>query len=255
MIPVIPVIPVISVVIPTLNEAAQLPPLLDALAGEEAPHEVIVADGGSTDATAAIARAGGARVVGAPPGRGQQLREGAGQATGDVLLFLHADTVFPRGGLAAIAAALARDPGAPGGNFRLLFDGGDGFSRWLEGFYAWIRGRGIYYGDSGIFLRRQVYDRLGGVRPIALMEDYDLVRRLEKAGPTLCIAEPPLITSSRRFQGRRPVAIVLGWLRVHALYHLGADPERLAALYDSRRRREPAAPAQEADSLRPQSYS
>lgn len=245
----------ISVVIPTLNEAARLPPLLDALAREETLHEVIVVDGGSTDSTAAIAEARGVQVVQAPPGRGQQLHEGAGHASGDVLLFLHADTVFPAGGLAAIAMALTEEPRAPGGNFRLLFDGGDGFSRWLERFYAWIRARGIYYGDSGIFIRRPVCERLGGVRPIALMEDYDLVRRLEKAGKTLCIAEPPLITSSRRFQGRHPAAIVLGWLLFHTLYHLGVDPERLAALYDSRRRRQRETPAQEPDSLKPQSYS
>lgn len=227
----------ISVVIPTLNEAAHLPPLLDALAREETSHEVIVIDGGSADSTVEIAKARGVRVVQALPGRGRQLHEGARHATGDVLLFLHADTVFPAGGLAAIAVALAEEPRAPGGNFRLLFDGGDGFSRWLEGFYAWIRARGIYYGDSGIFIRRQVYDRLGAVRPIALMEDYDLVRRLENAGETLCIAEPPLITSSRRFQGRHPAAIVLGWLWIHGLFLLGVGPDRLARIYDSKRRR------------------
>jgi len=245
----------ISVIIPTLDEAARLPALLDALGREETPHEIIVVDGGSTDATAGIARARDARVVLAPPGRGRQLHEGARRAAGNVLLFLHADCLFPAGGLAAVADALARNPRAPGGNFRLLFDGADGFSRWLEGFYARIRARGVYYGDSGIFVRRRVYERVGGIRPIALMEDYDLVRRLENAGRTLCIAEPPLVTSSRRFRGRRPAAIVLGWLRIHALYHLGADPERLARLYDSDRRREEKAPAQDAESLRPQSYS
>jgi hypothetical protein len=69
------------------------------------------------------------------------------------------------------------------------------------------------------------------------MEDYDLVRRLRRAGPTVCIAEPPLVTSSRRFTGRHPAAIVLGWARIHLLYWLGADPEQLALLYDSERSR------------------
>lgn len=97
------------------------------------------------------------------------------------------------------------------------------------------RAHGLYYGDSGIFVRRRVYRALGGMRPIALMEDYDFSRRLERAGPTCCIAEPPLTTSSRRFQRRRPLAIFFGWLAIHLLYHLGFPPERLARLYRSRR--------------------
>ncbi|MFQ5765238.1 MAG: TIGR04283 family arsenosugar biosynthesis glycosyltransferase [Rhodospirillales bacterium] len=227
----------ISVIIPTLNEARRVDALIRVLGREQTPHEVTVVDGGSADGTAAAARALGARVIRTAPGRGRQIAAGAGLARGDVLLFLHADTRFPEGGLAAVERALAGCPDAPGGNFRLLFDGADPFSRWLDGFYAWIRARGVYYGDSAIFVRRDAYGRLGGIRPIALMEDYDLVRRLEKAGETLCIGDPPLVTSSRRFRGRRPVAIVAGWLWIHALYHLGVSPGRLAKLYDSTRRR------------------
>ncbi len=243
----------ISVIIPTLNEARNLPGLLKALRGETLAHEVLVVDAYSLDGTAAKARDLGARVVMSDPGRGRQIHEGARHARGGILLFLHADSVFPRGGLAAVDRALAASPDAPGGNFRLLFDGDDGFSRWLEGFYAWIRARGVYYGDSGIFVRRDVYQDLGGIRPMALMEDYDFVRRLERAGETLCIGEPPLITSSRRFRGRRPAMIVIGWLWIHALFLLGVPPDRLARLYDSERRR--GAAPQDPESLRPQSYS
>ncbi len=225
----------ISVIVPALNEAARLPGLLAALDAESEPHEVIVVDGGSVDDTLSIARAAGARVIEASRGRGGQLAAGAAAARGEVLLFLHADSRFPAGGLAAIAHRLGTAPAAPGGNFRLIFDGEDGFSRWLTGFYGWIRRRGLYYGDSGIFVRRAVHDRLGGIRPIALMEDYDFVRRLERAGPTCCIADPPLVTSARRFEGRRPAAIVLGWLTIHALFALGVAPERLARMYDGRR--------------------
>src|SRR3546814_1395795 len=106
-----------------------------------------------------------------------------------ILLFLHADSRFPAGGLGRIEETLAAAPEIGGGNFRLLFDGGDGFSRWLDGFYAFIRRHGFYYGDSAVFVRRSVYDALGGIRPIALMEDYDFVRRLEKAARTCCIVE------------------------------------------------------------------
>ncbi len=245
----------ISIVIPALNEAENLPGLLSRLAREPGAHEVVVVDGGSSDDTVAAARSFGARVVCTGQGRGIQLAAGAARARGDILVFLHADSVFPRGGLAAVERALAARPDAPGGNFRLLFDGDDGFSRWLERFYAWIRARGFYYGDSGIFIRRQCLDALGGIRPLALMEDYDLVRRMEKAGPSVCIEEPALVTSSRRFRGRRPAMIVWGWLKIHALFHLGVSPGRLAGLYESRRSLEGGETGQGPAPFKPQSYS
>ncbi len=223
----------ISVIIPALDEAEHLPRLFADLRAGDAAAEVIVVDGGSTDGTRRIAREAGASVIRAERGRGRQIAAGAALARGEILLFLHADSRFPPGGLARIAEALAARPDAVGGNFRLDFDGGTGFDAWLERFYAWIRRRGFYYGDSGVFVRRAVHDRIGGVRAIALMEDYDFVRRLERAGPTLCIDDPPLVTSSRRFAGRSPVRIVFGWLKIHALVHLGVSPDYLARIYDS----------------------
>ena len=231
--------PPISIIIPTLNEADFLPPLLAALAQEDVPAEVIVVDGGSTDGTAEFAAAKGHAVLRSAPGRGRQLAVGAQRARGGILLFLHADTTFPAGGLFQILEALQMSPDAVGGNFRLVFDGQDGFSRWLTGFYAWIRRRGLYYGDSAVFVRRAVYGKLGGIRPLALMEDFDFNRRLEHAGPTLCIADPALVTSSRKFYGRSPVSIVAGWLVIHALYYLGVSPKRLAALYYGHSKRHP----------------
>lgn len=222
----------ISVIVPALNEAGRLPHLLAALRIQEAAHDVIVVDGGSTDGTLEIARAGGATTIQSAPGRGGQLNAGAQCARGDVLLFLHADSGLPLGALSAVDVALAQEPSALGGNFRLLFDGEDGFSTWLNGFYAWLRRRGFYYGDSGIFVRRTAYDELGGFKPIPLMEDYDFVRRLERAGQTLCISAPPLVTSARRFGGRHAVAIVTRWLKIHAYYHLGVSPARLVKIYD-----------------------
>jgi rSAM/selenodomain-associated transferase 2 len=228
----------ISIVIPVLNEAPALGMLLPALLAQAAPEQIIVVDGGSVDGSAKLAERLGVQVLCTERGRGQQLARGAATATGESILFLHADSVFPRGGLAAIQRALADRPDAIGGNFRLLFDGDGPFDRWLEGFYAWIRSKGFYYGDSGIFLRRHCYQRLGGIRPIAVMEDYDLVRRMEAARPTLCITEPPLLTSSRRFRGRHPLAIVAGWFAIHLLFHIGLSPARIARLYDSARRRQ-----------------
>jgi len=170
----------ISVVIPALNEVQNLPRLLAALRCETAVHEVIVVDGGSRDMTVDEARKFDVQVVESQPGRGVQLRCGADVATGDVFLFLHADSEFPAGGLDRIVENLAMSPAIVGGNFRLLFSGEARFSRWLTRYYAWIRRRGLYYGDSAIFVRRDVYDTIGGMRPIALMEDFDFVRRIHE---------------------------------------------------------------------------
>lgn len=221
----------VSVIIPTLDEAERLPSLIKALEREPELAEIIVADGGSSDATPALAAALGARLVTGERGRGAQLRAGAAVAQGEILLFLHADSVFPAGGLAALCAALDREPRALGGNFLAVFDGDSRFARWLTGFYAALRRFALYYGDSGIFVRRAVYDTIGGFKPMALMEDYDFVRRLERAGPTLRIDTPPLVTSSRKFEGHHPLAIFWGWTVVHLLYWLGAPPERLARRY------------------------
>lgn len=226
----------ISVIIPTLDEASRIGGLIESLLRQDPACEVIVADGGSQDATVNVAAAAGARVLLVEPGRGRQLARGADLAMGDVFLFLHADTRFPAGGLAAIRRHLA-EPSVIGGNFRVLFDGNDDFSRWLDSFYAWFRRKGLYYGDSAVFVRREFYRALGGIRPIALMEDFDFTRRMERYGGTVCIHDPPVVTSSRRFAGRKPAAIVSQWLFIHAAYFAGVPPSVLERLYGSARRR------------------
>ena len=166
------------------------------------------------------------------PGRGTGICIGAQESRGEVLLFLHADSTLLPGALGRIREALSIDTEIIGGNFRLVFDGDTPFSRWLTSFYAWIRSIGFYYGDSGIFVRRSVYEALGGFRPIPLMEDLEFVCRLERFGRTCCIMDPPLITSSRRFvEGRRPREIFFGWVRLHVLFWLGVSPDRLAEIY------------------------
>jgi rSAM/selenodomain-associated transferase 2 len=220
----------ISVIIPTLNEEHSLPPLLDAISRQETDHEVIVVDGGSQDQTLAIAGLYGAQVFVAAPGRGNGIWLGVEHSRGEVLYFLHADSTLLSGALHRINEVLSTSEEIIGGNFRLIFDGDKPFSRFLTRLYAWLRSIGLYYGDSGIFVRRSVYKTLGGFRPMPLMEDLDFVRRLERLGRTCCIKDPPLITSSRRFQ-RRPLAIFCRWVRLHVLFWLGESPERLAVIY------------------------
>lgn len=224
----------ISIVVPTRNEAETLPGLLRSLALEQERHETIVVDCDSPDGTAAAARAAGVRVVSTPEGRGRQLAAGVALAEGDVLLFLHADTTFPAGGLAALRAALDAAPASAGGNFRLIFAGDDTFSRRVTRLYAFIRRHGLFYGDSGIFVRRAAYDRVGGFRPLAIMEDHDFVRRVRRWGPLVQVVEPPLVTSTRRFADRRPAEIVARWLLLHAMYALGLSGETMRGVYDAR---------------------
>ncbi|SDQ90366.1 Glycosyl transferase family 2 [Rhizobiales bacterium GAS113] len=198
---------------------------------QRADNEVIVVDGGSHDRTLDVAHDHGVRILISSPGRGTAIRIGAQAARGEVLFFLHADSMLPPGALDRINEVLSEDAKIIGGNFRLVFDGDTAFSRWLTGFYAWIRSIGLYYGDSGIFVRHSVYDALGGIRPIAVMEDLEFVRRLERFGRTCCIKDPPLITSSRRFERRHPLGIVYGWAKLHTLFWLGVSPDRLAEIY------------------------
>ncbi|MBA3262390.1 MAG: TIGR04283 family arsenosugar biosynthesis glycosyltransferase [Thermoleophilaceae bacterium] len=223
--------PLISIVVPVLDEAAALPALLDRLGRLAGRWELVVCDGGSSDATPDIARSHAARptVVCASRGRATQMNAGSAAARGDALLFLHADTQLPAGAHAQLTRALA-DPAVLGGNFALRFDGRDRFSRVLGVWYAVQRRARVYYGDSAIWLRRDIFDRLDGYRPLAIMEDYDLVRRLERTGRTTCLPGP-VITSARRWRRLGLVRTISCWLLIRWLFVAGASPARLARLY------------------------
>lgn len=223
--------PLVSIVVPVLNEAVGLPVLLDWLMRLGGRWEIVVCDGGSTDATPEIAATHPARptVVHAPRGRAAQMNAGAAIASGDVLLFLHADTRLPDGAYAELVRALA-DPAVQGGNFALRFDGGDRFSRLLGAWYALQRRARVYYGDSAIWLRREAFERLGGFRALQIMEDYDLVRRMERSGPTACL-RGPAVTSARRWQRHGLARTIASWVLIRWLFIAGASPARLARLY------------------------
>ena len=218
----------VSVVVPVLDEAAALPALLDHLAALPGSFEVIVADGGSRDATRELASGHplAPRLVDAPRGRAHQMNAGAANATGDPIVFLHADTRLPQHAWRSLTTSPA-----DGGNFAVRFDGGDPFARALGGWYALQRRLGVYYGDSAIWLRRHAFDALGGYRPLPVMEDYELVRRLEKGGFATACLPGPALTSARRWRALGIPRTLLSWVVIRWLFVAGVAPERLARLY------------------------
>ena len=220
----------LSVVIPTLNEASGIGALLNRLYRTPGIYEVIVADGGSTDETRQLlVSAQYAPLVRSEPGRGIQLRAGAEAATGDVILFLHADVVPPPDVSARIKDAIGR--GCVGGNFRLRYPEGGLLGWWLERLAPFYRKLGKYYGDSGIFVRRDVYEAFGGMPHVPIMEDVILVRRLEAAGPTAYLPGP-LFSDARRWSGR-PFRTLALWSCMQTAFALGATPWQLAHFYRS----------------------
>lgn len=219
---------ILSVVIPCWCEAPELDATVRAAA--VIADEVIVVDAVSPDRSAEIAAAAGARVVQSARGRGQQLAAGAIAARGDVLLFVHADARLPASARGAIDRALA-DPGVGGGNFRLRFAPSDPWARLFGRLNherrRWLR---IYYGDSGLFVRREVYDALGGFKPLPIMEDYDLVRRLERATRTIYLTDIEIVASARRFS-HAPLRTLAVWTLIQTLASSGVSPDRLVGLY------------------------
>lgn len=220
----------ISVVIPTLDEEAAIGAAIASVAGEA--DEVIVADGGSADATRARAAAAGARVLDAPRGRGAQLQQGAREARGEWLVFLHADTRLEAGW----SRCLRDQPAAtPGGAFRLAIDSPRLALRVIEaGTRLRCRVLRLPYGDQALFARREAYERIGGFRPLPLMEDVDFVRRLSRLG-RLALPAHRAVTSARRWERRGVLASTLRNWRVLLLYALGRSPERLQRDYEGGR--------------------
>jgi rSAM/selenodomain-associated transferase 2 len=216
----------LSVVVPTLNEAAGIEACLAALAPLRARgHEVIVADGGSTDGTARLAAPLADRVIEAPRGRAAQMNAGAAAATGGALLFLHADTFLPPDADRVVLTALASHAW---GRFDVSIDSDDPRLAVIA-YFMNRRSRltGIATGDQAIFVRR---DAFPGFPPIALMEDVSFSRAMRRVSPPACLAAR-VRTSARRWERRGIARTVLLMWRLRLAYWRGADPDELARRY------------------------
>jgi rSAM/selenodomain-associated transferase 2 len=221
--------PRISVIIPTLNEAAVIEKTLRGLPRCDDLERIIV-DGGSSDDTAALARPFADKVLVAPAGRARQMNRGARAAAGDVLLFLHADSRLPEDALGSIAKAL-EVPTVAGGAFDLAIDSPRWALRLVAAAANWrTRLTGVPYGDQGIFVRRSVFEQLGGFPEWPLLEDLEFSRRIKAAGKVVILSQP-ITVSSRRWDKEGVGYTTLRNQIFVLLYFLGVSPSRLARWY------------------------
>jgi rSAM/selenodomain-associated transferase 2 len=198
----------------------------------QAGVELVVADGGSRDGTPEIAAAFADAVIDAPRGRARQMNAGAAASRGDILLFLHADTLLPPAGVAAVMAAI--EDGAQWGRFDVRIAGQAPLLRVVARMMNWrSRLTGIATGDQAIFVRREMFERVGGYPELPLMEDIRLSATLKRLAPPACLREQ-VTTSGRRWEQRGVLRTILfmWWLR--AAFFLGASPTWLARLYGYR---------------------
>ncbi len=229
--------PKISIIIPVLNEAAIIETTLQQIRADISPEnqdsnslEIIVVDGGSQDQTREIAQSLGVQVIATAPGRAHQMNAGAKRASGEILLFLHADTQLPQK-FDQIVLEQLKDPEIIAGAFELCIDGQGWGLRVIETGVKWrSRWLSLPYGDQGIFLRSEVFRQLGGFAQLPIMEDFELISRLKKLGK-IAIAPVAVRTSARRWQK-------LGLLKTTVInqlmiigYYLGVSPDRLASWY------------------------
>ena len=221
--------PTLSIVIPVLNEADSIGATLDAVAQLSGNVEVLVVDGGSDDDTREIAGARRAKVIGSERGRGVQLQTGAREASGDILWFLHADTIVPEDSTKPIVEALS-DPTVVGGNFDVHFSGSGWAATFMTWFYPRLHRLGLCYGDSAIFVRREAYYRVGEFKALPIFEDLDLFRELRRVGKFVHLSSK-VVTSSRRFEEHSFVVTFTRWVFMQLLYWLGVSPLTLGRFY------------------------
>jgi len=220
----------LSVIVPMLNKAPAIARTLEAIRTGAPQAEIIVVDGGSTDGSSQIARPRCDVFVEAPRGRALQMNSGAARASGDVLVFVHADTIVPTTFAADIETALA-DSEIVGGRFDVCLDDDHPLCR-LIGALISIRSRitRTGTGDQAIFARRKIFETLGGFPDLPICEDLDFARRLKRAGRVACLRSE-VITSARRWKKGGIMRTVLRMWIIRSLYLAGVSPVRLARMY------------------------
>ncbi len=223
----------ISVVSPVLNEEKNIGAMLESLLPLK-PDELIVVDGGSDDRTREICRQLGIEVLSSPRGRAKQMNYGAEKASGDVLMFLHADTKLPLTAFSDIREAL-EDTRCVAGRFDVRLEGNH-WALGLVGRLISLRSRlsKISTGDQGIFIRRDVFQKIGGFPDIPIMEDVALCRSLKRVGNIACLRSR-VITSARRWESCGVWRTILRMWTLKALYLLGVSPHRLKQFYSDAR--------------------
>ncbi|MDX8378614.1 MAG: TIGR04283 family arsenosugar biosynthesis glycosyltransferase [Gallionella sp.] len=219
----------LSIIVPILNEAAQLPDLFaHLLPYQRAGCEIIFADGGSEDSSANWAQLTGFKVVTSTRGRAQQMNAGAAQATGEMLLFLHADTRLPEGALRYLDVAMTKHSW---GRFDVCITGRAVMLRVVSRMINWrSRLTGVATGDQAIFVRRTMFEELQGYANLPLMEDVELSKRLLLRSRPACIAAC-VMTSGRRWETRGMWRTILLMWHLRWAYWRGADVAKLASLY------------------------
>ncbi len=220
----------LSVIVPMLNEEPVIAATLRALAVGAPGAEKIVVDGGSTDASVAVARPLCDLFFDAPRGRARQMNAGAARASGDALVFVHADTTVPPSFARDIESAFA-DAAVAGGRFDLRLDDPHPMCR-LIGALINLRSRvsRTATGDQAIFVRRAVFESLGGFPDIPVCEDLDFARRLKRAGRIACLRSQ-VVTSARRWRRGGIARTVLQMWSIRLLYLAGVSPARLSRMY------------------------
>jgi rSAM/selenodomain-associated transferase 2 len=220
---------VLTAIVPALDASLCLRASLTSLrAGAD---EIVLVDGGSTDSTVDVARACGADVLRALRGRGRQLAAGAGATRGDWLLFLHADTVLASDWAEAARAFMAdRSNLMRAAAFRFALDDAAPSARRLEAMVAWrCRTCGLPYGDQGLLISRALYDKIGGYRPLPLMEDVDIVRRIGRRN--IVMLDAAAVTSAERYRREGYLARSLRNLACLGLYFAGVPVSLIARIY------------------------